>query len=70
MNKYSLKWPKHDLFIDLWKDRNDWTGIVQSPLISFVQDLKLANPKLPGFNWEFKVDDLQSERYKRAYETT
>ncbi|KAL1611879.1 hypothetical protein SLS60_000101 [Paraconiothyrium brasiliense] len=51
------KW--HELFMHLWKDQNDWTGIVKSPLImSFLQNLNFGHAEEAGFRWKFTVDPV------------
>ncbi|KAJ8106823.1 hypothetical protein OPT61_g9287 [Boeremia exigua] len=47
----------HDLFVHLWKDRTDFTGVIQNPLIGFMKDFKFAESEARGFKWEFKVDE-------------
>jgi hypothetical protein len=49
---------RHDLFIHFWKGRNDYTGIIESPLIGFVKDFNFAESEARGFKWELKVDEL------------
>ncbi|KAF2807566.1 uncharacterized protein BDZ99DRAFT_419922 [Mytilinidion resinicola] len=48
----------HDLFIHFWKGQNDHSGIVQSPLIGFVKDVRFEDSVARGFKWDFKVDEL------------
>ncbi|KAF2702716.1 hypothetical protein K504DRAFT_464876 [Pleomassaria siparia CBS 279.74] len=50
------KW--HKLFVHFWEGRNDYSGIIESPLISFVKDFDLAEMQSRGFKWELKVDGL------------
>ena len=48
---------RHNLFIHLWKDRTDYTGVITNPLISFMKDFKFAEAEARGFKWDFKVDE-------------
>ncbi|KAF2794770.1 hypothetical protein K505DRAFT_241388 [Melanomma pulvis-pyrius CBS 109.77] len=50
------KW--HDLFMHFWKGRQDYTGIIESPLIGFVKDFNFAEAEARGFKWDFKIDEL------------
>jgi hypothetical protein len=47
---------RHDLFVHLWKGCEDFTGIIQSPLITFMQDFKFSEAEARGYKWDFKVD--------------
>jgi hypothetical protein len=49
---------RHDLFIHFWKGRNDYTGIVESPLIGFVKDFNYTEATARGFKWDYDVDEL------------
>ncbi len=49
------KW--HDLFIHLWKGHDEFTDIIQNPLLAFVKDFKFAEGHARGFKWEFQVDE-------------
>ncbi|KAJ4286679.1 hypothetical protein N0V90_012931 [Kalmusia sp. IMI 367209] len=48
------KW--HELFMYLWKGQTDWSGIIKSPLISFVQSVDFSQSQAAGFHWHFDVD--------------
>ena len=54
----SLTQPRHTIFVELWKGRTDFTGVVESPLISFVQNFNFAEVAKQGFNWDYKIDAL------------
>lgn len=54
-DEFVKRW--HDLFVYLWKDRTDFTGVIQNPLITFMKDFRFAEAQARGFNWDFKVDE-------------
>lgn len=54
---------RHDLFVHLWKDRTDFTGVIQNPLITFMKDFKFAESEARGFKWDFKVDEQTALGY-------
>jgi hypothetical protein len=41
----------------LWKGRTDFTDVIKSPLIGFLQDFKFEKAQEMGFKWDFKVDE-------------
>ncbi|KAI4955796.1 hypothetical protein J4E91_000003 [Alternaria rosae] len=47
----------HLIFLELWKGRTDFTGVVQSPLISFIKQMNNNALYEAGFKWEWKVDE-------------
>jgi hypothetical protein len=49
---------RHKLFIHFWKGRDDYRGIVESPLISFVKDIKFETSAQRGYHYNWKVDEL------------
>ena len=49
---------RHELFIHLWKDQNEYTGVLQSPLIKFMEKFKFAEAEARGFKWDFKIDEV------------
>ncbi|KAH7078242.1 hypothetical protein FB567DRAFT_130842 [Paraphoma chrysanthemicola] len=49
------KW--HTLFVHLWKDQTDFSGVLKSPLISFMSSFKFSASEAQGFKWDFKVDE-------------
>jgi hypothetical protein len=57
MRALLLTLSRHDLFVHLWKGRADFTGVIQSPLIKFMQDFKFSEAEARGFKWDFKVDE-------------
>ena len=48
---------RHDLFTYLWKDRTNYEGLIQSPLLAFAQELTLDDSRASKFHWEFSVSD-------------
>lgn len=48
---------RHLIFLELWKGRTDFTGVVQSPLISFIKQMNSKDLQDSGFKWEWKVDE-------------
>ena len=55
---FALTKCRHSLFLHFWKDQNDHTGIIKSPLIGFVHNFKFGEAEERGFRWDFKVDEL------------
>ncbi|ORY01288.1 hypothetical protein BCR34DRAFT_575029 [Clohesyomyces aquaticus] len=54
-DEFIKRW--HELFMHFWKGQTDYSGIIQSPLISFVKDMKFEESQARGFHWDFKVDE-------------
>ncbi|KAF2192185.1 hypothetical protein K469DRAFT_735296 [Zopfia rhizophila CBS 207.26] len=48
----------HYLFIHFWHGRNNHSGIIESPLTTFVKDVKFEESIARGFKWDFKVDQI------------
>ncbi|KAF1938332.1 hypothetical protein EJ02DRAFT_474006 [Clathrospora elynae] len=48
----------HAIFMELWKDRDDFTGVIESPLVAFIQNMSFSQAKERGYSWDFKVDQL------------
>ncbi len=48
---------RHLIFLELWKGRTDYTGVLQSPLINFIQVMKFEDIVEAGFKWDWKVDE-------------
>lgn len=55
-DEFIKKW--HELFMHLWKGQNDWSGIIKSPLIAFVQGVDFSQSKAAGFHWHWDVDPM------------
>jgi hypothetical protein len=53
----------HDLFIYLWKDHTNYSGMIQSPLLSFALGLDFSESQKRGYNWEFIVEPLTVFEY-------
>ncbi|KAE9374131.1 hypothetical protein N431DRAFT_371537 [Stipitochalara longipes BDJ] len=53
----------HDLFIYLWKDHTNHSGMIQSPLLSFALGLDFSESQKRGYNWEFIVEPLTVFEY-------
>ena len=47
---------RHDLFVYLWKDRQNCEGLIQHPLLAFARSLSLEEPQQANFKWEYKVE--------------
>lgn len=46
----------HILFVHLWKDQTDWTGIASSPLIrDLIAHINFSQSEAAGFHWKFTV---------------
>jgi hypothetical protein len=54
---------RHELFVHFWKDHADFTGVMQSPLISFLKDFEFSKAQEKGYQWDFKVDELTLMAY-------
>lgn len=54
----TLKHPRHTIFLELWRGRSNYEGVVQSPLITFVHNFDFAEVAKLGFNWDYKIDEL------------
>ncbi|KIX03860.1 uncharacterized protein Z518_07413 [Rhinocladiella mackenziei CBS 650.93] len=46
----------HDLFVYLWKDRQNHEGIFQSPLVAFALNQSFDESRQSNFHWDFKVE--------------
>ncbi|KAH8766225.1 hypothetical protein BGZ57DRAFT_827523 [Hyaloscypha finlandica] len=53
----------HDLFIYLWKGHTNYSGMIQSPLLSFALGLDFSESQKRGYNWEFIVEPLTVFEY-------
>lgn len=53
----------HDLFVYLWKGHANYSGMIQSPLLSFALGLDFSEPQKRGYNWEFIVEPLTVFEY-------
>ncbi|OCT48273.1 hypothetical protein CLCR_04147 [Cladophialophora carrionii] len=45
----------HDLFIHLWKDRQNHEGLIYHPLLAFALTLTFEESQQANFKWDFKV---------------
>lgn len=48
---------RHLIFLELWKGRTDFTGVLQSPLINFITWMKFEDLVEAGFGWSWKLDE-------------
>lgn len=55
-DEFIKKW--HDLFMHFWKGRDDYSCIIESPLIPFVRDFDFSQSHKNGFHWDFQVSEL------------
>ncbi|KAJ7887512.1 hypothetical protein B0H14DRAFT_1235306 [Mycena olivaceomarginata] len=47
----------HDLFIHLWKNRTNYQGLLDNPLLAFgAEHLSFDQSRASNFTWDFKVD--------------
>ncbi|KAL5044719.1 hypothetical protein BDW71DRAFT_215553 [Aspergillus fruticulosus] len=46
----------HELFLHVWKDRTNYQGLTQHPLLAFAANLDFSASATRGFKWEFIVD--------------
>ncbi|RDW63679.1 hypothetical protein BP6252_11224 [Coleophoma cylindrospora] len=53
----------HDLFMYLWKDRTNYSGMIQNPLLSFALTMDFSESERRGYNWEFIVEPLTVFEY-------
>ena len=47
---------RHDIFVHLWKGRNNTSGIIENPLVSFGKEVKFEDSQARNFHWEFSVE--------------
>ncbi|CAE7208163.1 hypothetical protein PTNB73_07582 [Pyrenophora teres f. teres] len=47
----------HKIFLELWKGRTDFTGVIQSPFVGFMKLIDLEDVDQAGYIWEWKLDD-------------
>ncbi|KAK1909034.1 hypothetical protein P3342_011112 [Pyrenophora teres f. teres] len=47
----------HKIFLELWKGRTDFTGVIQSPLVGFMKLIDLEDVDQAGYISEWKLDD-------------
>jgi hypothetical protein len=48
---------RHLIFLELWKGRTDFTGVLQSPLINFINAMDFENLAAAGYKWDWKLDE-------------
>ena len=48
---------RHELFVHLWKDQSDYSGVMKSPLLAFLQSFKFSAVAEKGFGWDYSVDE-------------
>lgn len=53
----------HDLFIYLWKDHTNYSGMIQSPLLTFALSMDFSESQKCGYNWEFIVESVTVFEY-------
>ncbi|KAK4948752.1 hypothetical protein LTR10_012757 [Elasticomyces elasticus] len=46
----------HDLFVFLWKDRQNHEGIIGNPLVAFALQNTFQESQAADYHWEFKVE--------------
>lgn len=46
---------RHDLFVHLWRNRQNHEGLIEDPLVSFGKELKLDDARASDFHWDFKI---------------
>ena len=51
----SDNFPRHDLFVYLWKDRQNHEGLINHPLLAFALTLTFEASRQANFKWDFKV---------------
>lgn len=52
----SLIIDRHDLFVHLWKGRNNPNGIITDPLVGFGQEMNFEDSQAMKYHWEFSVE--------------
>jgi hypothetical protein len=45
----------HDLFVHLWRNRDNHEGLIQEPLIAYAQKLSFDDSRASNYHWDFKV---------------
>jgi Capsular polysaccharide synthesis protein len=58
---FIMRW--HNLFMFLWKDRTNYSGMIKSPLLSFALGLDFSESRKRGYNWEFIVEPFTVFEY-------
>jgi len=53
-NPFIKRW--HEIFVQLWKNRTNYNGIVADPLVSFALTMGFEESKASNYHWDFKVD--------------
>ena len=54
---------RHDIFVHLWRNRNNPGGIIKDPLVSFGKDVKFEESEASNFHWDFKVEPIVVMNY-------
>ena len=53
----------HELFTYLWKDRTNYSGMVQNPLLTFALGMDFSEGYARGHKWEVNVEPLAGFEY-------
>lgn len=54
---------RHDLFVHLWKDRTNHSGLNENSLVSFGKEINFEDSQAMNYRWEFKVAHLTVMEY-------
>ena len=53
----------HEIFLDVWKGRRDFKGIISHPLLQIVMDFDFNDPRSAEFKWAIEVDNITIFEY-------
>ena len=55
---------RHELFVHLWKNRTNYSGLINDPLVAFAQErLSFEDSKASKYHWDFKVSPQEVFEY-------
>ena len=47
---------RHDIFIQIWRNRSNHNGILEDPLVSFALEMGFEDSQASNYHWDFKVE--------------
>jgi hypothetical protein len=60
---YTNTTSRHDIFVHLWRNRNNPGGIIEDPLVAFGKEFKFEESEASNFHWDFKVEPVVVMNY-------
>jgi hypothetical protein len=60
---YTNTTSRHDIFVHLWRNRNNLGGIIEDPLVAFGKEFKFGESEASNFHWDFKVEPIVVMNY-------